>query len=145
MQLGDAAADEIRRHEEHEKRRRVAKLKRWLSGLFQLGALGSLLYLAGLVCALAGAPDIVVLLLVLSFGSAAIAAWVLGIVCAWRLAEWRWVAIFGVTLPATVLLGGLVTLPAVFVYPLPPLLGAIVYPWRRRREMFELDANGRQT
>ena len=136
MRLSEAAEQEARAFEERRTRLRGRRLRPWLSALFLLAALSFVLYLAGLVLALVQAPDLAVVVCIAAFAPGAFACWLLALVCSVRLRDWLWLAALGLGPFLVAALAGLLTLPALFVYPLPSIIGGLIYPWSKRLELF---------
>ena len=141
MELGAAGADEARRHEVEQARRRLDKLRPWLSAMLMLGLFGLALDALALVLAVTGAPDIAVVVLIVAFLPPALAAWVLSLYCTIKLRDWVWAVVLGLLPLVVPMLAFAVLLPAefVFAFPLPTLIGAVIYPWRLRHELFPGD------
>jgi hypothetical protein len=141
MELGAAGADEARRHHVDQARNRLERLRPWLSSLLMLGAFGLALDAVAFVLAVTGAPDIVVVVLIVAFLPPTLAAWVLSLYCTIKLRDWIWAVVLGLLPLLVPVLAFAVLLPAefVFAFPVPTLVGAVIYPWRLRHELFPTD------
>jgi len=135
MRLGEAADEEARAYQQEEARRRLQRLRPWVSALFLAAVLSLLLYLASLVLRAAGASETADAIIFLALLSGGLVVWGLGVGCTLRLREWPWLAGVGLTPFIAVLGAALIPLPLVVLYPLLPIV-ALVYAWSKRGELF---------
>jgi uncharacterized membrane protein HdeD (DUF308 family) len=135
MQLGEAADDEARAHQQEEAHRRVQRLRPWVSALFLVSSLSLLVYLASLVMTLAGAAEAALVIALAALLSGGLLGWALGVACALRLRDWRWLAVVGLVPVVVVLLVLLSPVPPVAAYPLLPIVD-IAYAWSKRGDLF---------
>jgi hypothetical protein len=135
MQLGAAADEEAQAHQQDEARRRLQRLRPWVSALFLAAVLSLFLYLASLVLRAAGASETADAIIFLALLSGGLVVWGLGVGCTLRLREWTWLAGVGLTPFVAVLGAALIPLPLVVLYPLLPIV-ALVYAWSKRDELF---------
>lgn len=135
MRLGAAADEEERAHSIDVARRRVQRLRPWVSALFLGSVLSLLLYVTSLVLKVAGASETAGAVIFLALLSGGLIVLGLGVGCALRLREWRWLAVVGLLPVAAALMAALIPLPPVAVYPVLPISG-LVYSWSKRGELF---------
>jgi hypothetical protein len=135
MQLGDAAEDEVKAHREAEARLRLRRLRPWFSALFLAASLSLVAFVVNLVLALAGASKTALAISIVALVSGAGLTWGIGLLCTFRVRDWRWLAIVATLPPIMALAVLLVPLPPALVYPLLPLAG-LVYALSKRDELF---------
>jgi len=135
MRLGAAADEEAQAHQQDEARRRLQRLRPWISALFLAAVLSLLLYLASLVVRAAGTSETADAIIFLALLSGGLVVWGLSVGCTLRLREWPWLAGVSLTPFVAVLGAALIPLPLVVLYPLLPIV-ALVYAWSKRGELF---------
>jgi hypothetical protein len=135
MQLGEAAEEEARAHQEEVARRRLQRLRPWVSALFLASSFSLLVYLVSIVLAVAQAPQTAIAVVIVTLVSGGLVVWALGMACTIKLREWRWLAVLGLLPVAAILAALLVPVPPTFTYPLAPVF-SLVYAWGKRQDLF---------